>query len=45
MASPKKKATARTAVKFRDLKSKKNPKGGISGGDTPTESLKWKRLE
>jgi|GEM_PF-1910500 len=28
MASEKKKAAARTAVRFRDLKSKKNPKGG-----------------
>jgi hypothetical protein len=28
MASTKKKATAKTAVKFRDLKSNKNPKGG-----------------
>jgi hypothetical protein len=28
MASPKKKATAKTAMKFKDLKSKKNPKGG-----------------
>ena len=30
MASAKKKVTAKTAVKFRDLKSKKNPKGGAS---------------
>jgi len=28
MPSAKKKATAKTAVKFRDLKAKKNPKGG-----------------
>src|SRR5208337_3416854 len=28
MASQKKKASARTSVKFKDLKSKKNPKGG-----------------
>jgi hypothetical protein len=28
MASKKKKATAKTAAKFKDLKSKKNPKGG-----------------
>jgi hypothetical protein len=30
MASPKKKATARTGLKFKDIKSKSNPKGGIS---------------
>jgi hypothetical protein len=29
MAPAKKKATARTAVRFRDLRSKRNPKGGI----------------
>ncbi|HXQ81363.1 MAG TPA: hypothetical protein VN775_08630 [Opitutaceae bacterium] len=28
MASAKKKATAKTAVKFRDLKAGKDPKGG-----------------
>jgi len=28
MKSPKKKATARSSVRFKDLKSKKNPKGG-----------------
>ncbi len=28
MASSKKKASAKTSVKFKDLKSKKNPKGG-----------------
>jgi hypothetical protein len=28
MASTKKKATAKAAAKFKDLKSKKNPKGG-----------------
>jgi hypothetical protein len=28
MASPKTKATARTGRKFKDLESKKNPKGG-----------------
>jgi hypothetical protein len=32
MASAKKKATAKTVVKFRDLKSKKNPKGGLQWG-------------
>ncbi len=31
MASPKKKATAKAAAKFKDLKSKKNPKGGQWG--------------
>ena len=30
MASPKKKAAAKPIVKFRDLKSKKNPKGGAA---------------
>ena len=29
MASVKKKAKAKSTVKFRDLKSKKNPKGGF----------------
>jgi hypothetical protein len=29
MASQKKKASAKASVKFRDLDSKKNPKGGI----------------
>jgi hypothetical protein len=28
MKSPKKKASAKSSVKFRDLKSNKNPKGG-----------------
>ncbi len=31
MATEKKKATAKTNVKFKDLSSKKNPKGGWSG--------------
>jgi hypothetical protein len=30
MASQKKKASAKTSVKFKDLKSKSNPKGGSS---------------
>ncbi len=29
MKSPKKKATAKSSAKFKDLKSKKNPKGGF----------------
>jgi hypothetical protein len=33
MASAKKKPTAKTSVKFKDLRSKKNPKGG--GGLKP----------
>jgi hypothetical protein len=33
MASKKKKTATKTVVKFRDLKSKKNPKGGWSGSD------------
>jgi len=28
MPSPKKKASAKASLKFKDLKSKKNPKGG-----------------
>lgn len=32
MASSKKKSASRTVVKFRDLKSKKNPKGGLKWG-------------
>jgi len=46
MASAKQKATAKTAVRFRDLKAKKNPRGGTSsGGDRPTESLKFLKLD
>lgn len=52
MASAKHKASAKSSVKFKDLRSKKNPKGGSSGGDrptmkmtgggdTPTESMKF----
>ncbi len=33
MPSQKKKTKAKIAVKFKDLKSKKNPKGGWSGSD------------
>jgi len=29
MASSKKKASAKSSIKFKDLKSKKNPKGGL----------------
>lgn len=36
MPPTKKKATAKTSVKFRDLKSKKNPKGG-GGADMFTK--------
>jgi hypothetical protein len=44
MSSPKKKAAAKVSVKFKDLKSKGNPKGGgtfsgSGGGETPMESL------
>jgi len=38
MASPKKKATAKPSVKFRDLKSNKSPKGGYSFGGSPVPS-------
>jgi hypothetical protein len=31
MSSQKKKATAKASVRFKDLTSKKNPKGGWSG--------------
>jgi hypothetical protein len=31
MKSPKKKASAKTKMAFKDLRSKKNPKGGWSG--------------
>jgi hypothetical protein len=44
MSSTKKKASAKTVVKFRDLKSKKSPKGGTiswSGSDGD-EALKVK---
>jgi hypothetical protein len=39
MASPKKKATAKPSIKFKDLKTKKNPKGGAYD-----EALKHKDL-
>jgi hypothetical protein len=39
MASSKKKAKTKTAVKFRDLKSKRNPKGGASTGGGGGKSL------
>jgi len=41
MSSAKKKAKAKTAVKFKDLRSKKSPRGGSSGGDRPQESMKY----
>jgi len=34
MASEKKKAMAKAAIKFKDLKSKRNPKGGNIGSQT-----------
>jgi len=40
MFSAKKKATARTAFKFKDLKSKKNPKGGFQWGVGGKDILK-----
>jgi len=39
MASRKKKASAKPSIKFKDLKSKKNPKGGFDAG---SGQLKWK---
>ena len=54
MASSKKKAKAKSAVKFKDLKSKKSPKGGafdaylkidtpaLKTGGTPTASAAFK---
>jgi hypothetical protein len=47
MPSPKKKVTAKASVKFKDLKSKKNPKGGAF--DTyikfsPTKSVGWLKI-
>ncbi len=52
MASPKKKATAKPNVRFKDLKSKKNPKGGafdayvkIEGMDSASPKLdKWDKI-
>jgi hypothetical protein len=39
MASSKKKATAKTGLKFKDIKSKSNPKGGsLLGGLGQTNS-------
>jgi hypothetical protein len=40
MASPKKKATAKPSVKFKDLKSKKNPKGGSFQYHPPATTVK-----
>ncbi len=48
MASAKKRVSAKTTVKFKDLKSKKSPKGGISwsgstgGDDSPSERFSVK---
>jgi hypothetical protein len=43
MASSKKKATAKTSVKFKDLKSKRNPTGGlkIKLTDAALPKLSW----
>jgi hypothetical protein len=43
MASAKKKATAKPGVRFKDLKSRTNPKGGWSGsggGGDPSRKTK-----
>jgi hypothetical protein len=40
MPSSRKKATAKPSVKFKDLKSNKNPKGGSPGSMIPSEALK-----
>jgi hypothetical protein len=41
MPSKKKKAVSKPAVKFKDLSSKKNPKGGISwSGSSGGDALK-----
>jgi hypothetical protein len=45
MNTPKKKAKATPRDGFKDLRSKKNPKGGSSGGDRPMESLKPQWIE
>jgi hypothetical protein len=45
MASSKKKATAKTSVRFKDLKSKKDPKGGpiyMNYGKTELSAVKIK---
>lgn len=39
MASKKKKAASKPSVKFKDLKSKKNPKGGSFQYYTPMKSV------
>jgi hypothetical protein len=40
MASEKKKATAKSSLKFKDLKAKKNPKGGAFDTYTKMDSIK-----
>jgi hypothetical protein len=40
MNPSKKKAASKGSVTFKDLKSKKNPKGGSGPGDTGPEELK-----
>jgi hypothetical protein len=43
MSPAKKKASAKTAVKFKDLKSKKNPKGGPIF--VQYDSVKWLKVD
>lgn len=49
MASAKKKVTAKPAVKFRDLKTKKNPKGGAvqmyMKTSAPSLSAGWLKVD
>jgi hypothetical protein len=48
MSSAKKKAKAKSAVKFKDLESKKSPKGGpiyITYSKSPTDSHKATAIE
>jgi hypothetical protein len=41
MASTKKKATAKSRVSFKDLKSKKDPKGGCASGQHLPSMIKF----
>jgi hypothetical protein len=40
MNTSKRKAASKSSVRFKDLKSKKNPKGGSGPGDTGPEEIK-----
>lgn len=45
MASAKKKSTAKTSVRFKDLKSRKDPKGGPIYMDKGSSQMKYLKLD